>query len=418
MMPVIYYKEKELHIENTPLRHVAETFGTPVYVYSRAKVIERLNFLRCALSGLPARICYPVKCNFNLAILDLLRREGVSFDVASEGELRRVVKIGADTSRVVFTGVGKSESEISYALDVGIGCFHVESHQELKRIETLAKAKGIVAPVALRVNADITTDTHDYIATGSCNTKFGVPLEEAEELYVMGKASSHLSMVGIHCHIGSQIKEIEPYQKVISLVLSFVEKLKEREIFLKFFDIGGGFGVRYHEDDPELKWDKWLKELSSTVTSTGLELVLEPGRIIMAESGVLLTEVQYIKQMPNKLFAVVNAAMNDFIRPALYDGYHQIINFKDRTDVEPRVFDIVGPLCEGSDFMGLNRKLQLLQGDLLAVMAVGAYGSAITSNFSSRPRAPEVLIDGDQIFLIRERESYDRLMSLDHILPE
>lgn len=414
---MLEYKENELHVESISLHHVSEKFGTPVYVYSKAKVKERVAFVLSPLRKNGAEIHFPVKCNFNLAILDLLRREGLSFDVASEGELRRVLQVGADPSRVVFTGVGKTKKEIQFALDVRIGCFHVESSQELKLIENVAACSNKTAPIALRVNANIATQTHGYIATGSCNTKFGIPLDEAESLYIEAHASKYLSVEGIHCHIGSQITDIIPYEQAISAVLSFVQKLKSKGIRLKFYDIGGGFGVHYKPTDPVLKWDEWLEKLVQPIIEAGLQIHVEPGRVLVAESGVLLTEVLYTKRMADKHYVIVDAAMNDFIRPALYDGYHEIVNIQKQNKEKSTAgdIDIVGPLCESSDIMGLNRRLSAVPGDILAITMAGAYGSAIMSNFSSRPRPPEVVVDGEKVFLIKERETYEHLMSLDKI---
>lgn len=414
---MLEYKEKELHVEAVSLRHVSEKFGTPVYVYSKRKVKERVSFVLSRLRQNGAQVHFPVKCNFNLAILDLLRHEGLSFDVASEGELRRVLRVGADPSKVVFTGVGKTRTEVDFALEVGIGCFHVESQQELELIEEVAKCRNVTAPVALRVNANIVTRTHGYIATGSGNTKFGIPLEEADDLYSKANASEHLSVEGIHCHIGSQITDVAPYREAISTVLKFVGKLQERGIRLKFFDIGGGFGVRYKPDDPILKWDEWLPELVVPIQNMGLQVHLEPGRVIMAESGVMVTEVLYTKKMADKNYVIVDAAMNDFIRPALYDGYHEIMNVRQRGDGDglELLCDVVGPLCESSDIMGLDRRLKVAQGDLLVLTMAGAYGSAIMSNFSSRPRPPEVMVDGTSVFVIKERETHDHVMSLDRL---
>lgn len=414
---MLEYKETELHINAVSVRHVSEKFGTPVYVYSKAKVKERAFFLASKLRSNGAQFHFPVKCNFNLAILDLLRHEGFSFDVASEGELRRILKIGADASKAVFTGVGKSRQEIEFALSVNIGCFHVESRQELHLIEEVAQHMGTTAPVALRINPNIVTKTHGYIATGSCNTKFGIPLEEAEDLFTVAHASKHLIVRGVHCHIGSQITDVAPYKEAIANVLRIVDKLKVKNIRLGFFDIGGGFGVRYRHSDPVPKWDQWLQELVDLVEKAGLQIHMEPGRFIMAESGVLVTKVLYTKTMADKNYAIVDAAMNDFIRPALYDGYHEILNVREQSEgVVSRIYDVVGPLCESSDIMGLNRLLSIAQGDLLVVTMTGAYGSAIMSNFSSRPRPPEVMVDGCNVYIIKERETYEHVMSLDKMV--
>lgn len=413
------YKEKELYVDAVPLRRVCAEFGTPVYVYSASKVRERVASVLAAIRRGGARVHFPVKCNFNLSVLDLLRREGLAFDVASEGELRRVLRIGADPSQMVFTGVGKSTREIELGMDVGIGCFHVESKQELERIEAVAYARNARAPVSMRVNADVATRTHAYNALGSGDTKFGIPLSEAEEAYQYAHDSEHLLVRGIHCHIGSQITEVKPYETAISAVLEFVKRLEiDKGIRLEFFDVGGGFGVRYKQDDPFLKWDEWLEELVRPIWDAGLEVHLEPGRVLVAEAGVLVTEALYVKKMSGKNYVIVDAAMNDFIRPALYDGYHEILNVRQRDEdgIDDALYDVVGPLCESSDVLGLQRRLSVAQGDFLAVTMAGAYGSAIMSNFSSRPRPPEVMVDGDRVRLIKERETHDHVMGLDRIV--
>ncbi|MFO7190052.1 MAG: diaminopimelate decarboxylase [Pseudomonadota bacterium] len=414
-MSEFQYRNGVLHAEDVDLNEVAARFGTPCYVYSRRALTEAYRAFAASLAGREHLICYAMKANSNLAVLNLFARLGAGFDIVSGGELERVIAAGGDPAKVVFSGVGKTEAEIRRALEAGILCFNVESAAELRRIEAIAAAMRRVAPVSLRVNPDVDARTHPYISTGLKENKFGVPYEEAEELYRQAAASPHLEVKGIDCHIGSQLTDTAPFIEALHKVLQLVDRLEAAGIRLHHLDVGGGLGIRYRDETPPTP-QAYVTALLSTLGERPLKLLLEPGRALVGNAGVLLTRVEYLKRNLDRHFAVVDAAMNDLMRPALYDAFHDIRPVRPRAGAACR-YDVVGPVCETGDFLGKDRELALEAGDLLAVMSAGAYGMSMSSNYNSRPRAAEVMVDGGTMHLIRERESIATLYAGERLLP-
>ncbi len=396
-------RDAALWAESVPLTELAERFGTPCYVYSRAAVEAAWRELDAGFGGREHLICYAVKANSNLALLSLLARLGAGFDIVSGGELERVLAAGGDPARVVFSGVGKSEAEIRRALEAGILCFNVESEPELLRIDAIARAQGRRAPVSLRVNPDVDPRTHPYIATGLRHSKFGVPAAEAEALYGRAQRMAGIRLTGIDFHIGSQLTSGEPLAEAVDRVLELVDRLQAAGISLSHLDMGGGLGIRYRDETPPSRRD-YVEQLVARVGDRPHTLLLEPGRCLVGEAGVLLTRVEYLKAGEPRGFAVVDAAMNDLLRPALYDAWQAIERVEADTGAPPRPWDVVGPVCESGDFLGRDRQLALTGRDLLAVRAAGAYGFVMSSNYNTRPRPPEVLVDGNRAWEIRERE--------------
>lgn len=410
------YRTGELHAEAVALSHIAAAVGTPTYVYSRATLTRHYKAYEQALGDYPGMICYAVKANSNLAVLNVLARLGAGFDIVSEGELERVLAAGGRADRVVFSGVGKLEREIARALEVGVHCFNVESEPELTRIERVAQQMDKVARISVRVNPDVDAKTHPYISTGLKENKFGVTIERAFVLYRQAAASGHLEPVGIDCHIGSQLTELQPFMDALDRVLAMVRRLADEGIRLKHIDLGGGLGVRYREETPPQPGE-YAEQLRQRLEGTGLELILEPGRSIAANAGVLLTRVEFLKQTEARQFAVVDAAMNDLIRPSLYSAWQEIIPVHPR-EGETTAYDIVGPVCETGDFLGKDRELALAPGDLLAVRSSGAYGFVMASNYNSRCRPAEIMVDGDTFHVVRERETLKSLFESEHCLPD
>ncbi len=410
------YRGTTLYAEDVPAATIAGRFGTPCYVYSRATFERHFRAWEDALSDLPHLTCYAVKANSNLAVLNLLARLGAGFDIVSEGELARVLAAGGDPAKVVFSGVGKTEDAIRQALDAGVHCFNVESGPELRRIARIAAEKSMVAPVSLRVNPDVDAQTHPYISTGLKENKFGITMEEAEALYAWAAQQSSLDVIGIDCHIGSQLTQTAPFLDALDRVLALVDRLQDQGIRLQHIDLGGGLGVRYNNETPPHP-SEYIDQLRGRLKDRGLTLVLEPGRSIAANAGILLTRVEYLKETPHKRFAIVDAAMNDLIRPALYSAWQAIVPCELHGDRPVRTWDVVGPVCETGDFLGKDRELALEEGDLLAVRSAGAYGFVMASNYNSRPRPPEVMVDGDQCHLIRRRETLEDLFASESLLP-
>jgi diaminopimelate decarboxylase len=411
------YIDGRLHAEEVPLAQIAETHGTPCYVYSRATLERHWHAFNDAFEGHPHLVCYAVKANSNLAVLNLFARLGSGFDIVSIGELRRVIAAGGDPKKVVFSGVGKRADEIREALELGIHCFNVESEAELLRIDRIAGESGITAPVSLRVNPDVDANTHPYISTGLKENKFGVDVDNAMRLYREAAGLKHLDVCGIDCHIGSQLTDLSPFLAALERVLAMIEMLADEGIRIRHLDLGGGLGVPYMGEEPPHPQD-YAHAISTRLASSDLEIVLEPGRAIAANAGILLTRVEYLKPTGEKDFAIVDAAMNDLLRPALYQARQQIIPVDSNRRGRDGVYDVVGPVCETGDFLGKERELSLSEGDLLAVRSSGAYGFAMSSNYNSRPRAPEVLVDHDRVFLVRERETIESLYAGEHLLPE
>jgi len=409
-MEAFYYRSDQLRCEDVPLTSVAERFGTPTYVYSRAAISENYRRLASGLSQVPGLICYSVKANSNLKILSLLREAGAGFDIVSGGELARVLRAGADAKRVVFSGVGKTAAEVDAGLAAGILMFNVESGGELDLIEARARALGKRAQVSVRVNPDVVAATHPYISTGQIIHKFGVSRDEAMELYRRAARSEHVAVRGVACHIGSQILEVEPFLKALDEILSVAQELRAEGIEVEFLDLGGGYGIRYADESP-LAMDRLMEALATRTRGTSYRLIIEPGRALVGDAGVLLTRVLYVKRSPQKNFIVVDAGMNDLMRPTLYGSYHEIVPVEPRPR-EKLTADVVGPLCETGDFLAQDREMpDVTPGDLLAILTVGAYGYVLASNYNTRPRPAEVLIDGDRTELIRPRERLEDLMA-------
>jgi len=414
-MSAFVLRDGELRAEDVPLAAIAEMHGTPCYVYSRRALEEAWRALDGALAGVPHLICYAMKANPSLGVLDVFARLGSGFDIVSGGELARVLKAGGDARKVVFSGVGKTADEMDSALDAGILCFNVESEPELERLDEVARARGRRAPVSFRVNPDVDAKTHPYISTGLKENKFGVPLEDATRLYRRARTLAGIRVAGIDIHIGSQITELAPFREAARKVMALVDALAAEGIALEHVDLGGGLGIRYRDESPVPVADyaALLRELFRGRRET---LLLEPGRSLVAEAGVLLTRVNYLKPGPARNFAIVDAAMNDLLRPALYDAWHPVEPVRPRDDA-PRTWDIVGPVCESADFLARGRDLALAPGDLLAVRVAGAYAMAMSSNYNARPRACEVMVDGTRAHRIRRRETLDDLIAHESLLP-
>ena len=405
----------QLYAESVSLTEIAERFGTPCYIYSRAALEAALEEFLAELRGIDAQVCYAVKANSNLAVLNVFARRGAGFDIVSAGELKRALAAGADPRKVVFSGVGKSREEMAFALKTGILCFNVESAPELERLNEVAGSLGVRAPISLRVNPDVDARTHPYISTGLKENKFGVAYEDALTIYQRAAALSHIDVTGIDCHIGSQLLDPAPFAEALDKLLLLVDQLAASGISLHHIDLGGGLGIRYQGDEaPTVK--TYLQPLLQKLKGRPLKILLEPGRRLVGNTGVLLTRVEYLKPGEIKNFAIVDAAMNDLARPALYDAWHDIVAVRPR-DTEPRNWEVVGPVCESGDFLGHSRSLAIQPGDLLAIMSAGAYGMAMSSNYNTRPRAAEVMVDGSQAFLVRRRETVEELYALESPLP-
>ncbi|MDA8095062.1 MAG: diaminopimelate decarboxylase [Betaproteobacteria bacterium] len=403
----------ELCAESVPLSAIGAQFGTPCYVYSRAALTEAYQAFSRAFAGHGHLICYAVKANSNLAILNLFARLGSGFDIVSGGELKRVLAAGGDPRKVVFSGVGKSEEEIRDALAADILCFNVESAAELHRIEAVAGALGRVAPISLRVNPDVDAKTHPYIATGLKESKFGVPYAEALALYRTARALKHVAVRGIDCHIGSQLTDIEPFAAALDKVLALADRLAREDIEIAHLDLGGGVGICYRDETPP-DIGRYAQALLGRINGRPQRILLEPGRALVGNAGLLLTKVEYLKSGEGRNFAIVDAAMNDLMRPALYDAYHEIVPVHARS-LAPSRYEVVGPVCESGDFLGHDRELAIEEGDCLAILSAGAYGMSMSSNYNTRPRAAEVLVDGTRTHLIRAREDVEALFALEKL---
>ena len=402
-------------MESVSLERIAVEFGTPCYVYSHATLIAAYREFDSAFAGRDHLICYAVKANSNLAILNLFARLGSGFDIVSGGELKRVLNAGGDPQKVVFSGVGKHPEEMRAALAAGIFCFNVESEAELLRLNQIAAEMNKLAPVSLRVNPDVGARTHPYISTGLKENKFGIPFDEAEKLYLSAQQFSNIRFTGLDCHIGSQLTELNPFIEAAEKVLALLARLEAQGSRIEHLDLGGGLGIRYSSETPPLARD-YVAALCAKIGQRSQRILIEPGRALVGNSGLLLTRVEYLKHTPYRDFAIVDAAMNDLIRPALYDAYHEVLPVT-VSEENAKMYQIVGPVCETGDFLGHDRRLSLRQGDLLAVMSAGAYGMSMSSNYNTRPRAAEVMVEGDHIHLIRERESVEQLIAHERILP-
>ncbi|MDH0760192.1 diaminopimelate decarboxylase [Pseudomonas juntendi] len=415
-MNAFNYRDGELFAEGVALSAIAERHGTPTYVYSRAHIEAQYRSYTDALQGAEHLVCFAVKANSNLGVLNVLARLGAGFDIVSGGELERVLAAGGRADRVVFSGVGKTREDMRRALEVGVHCFNVESTDELERLQVVAAEMGKVAPVSLRVNPDVDAGTHPYISTGLKENKFGIAIADAEAIYVRAAQLPNLEVVGVDCHIGSQLTTIDPFLDALDRLLVLVDRLAECGIHLRHLDLGGGVGVRYRDEQPPLVAD-YIKAIRERVGDRDLALVFEPGRYIVANAGVLLTRVEYLKHTEHKDFAIIDAAMNDLIRPALYQAWMGVSAVKPRGG-EGRAYDLVGPICETGDFLGKDRVLDLAEGDLLAVESAGAYGFVMSSNYNTRGRCAEILVDGGQAFEVRRRETIAELYAGESLLPE
>ena len=413
-MSVYRYSDGELHVEGAALSRIAAQFGTPCYVYSRAALTQAYSAFDSAFANREHLVCYAVKANSNLAVLDLFARLGSGFDIVSGGELQRVLAAGGDARKVVFSGVGKSEKEIRAALQAQILCFNVESESELLRLDRIAGELGMRAPVSLRVNPDIDAGTHPYIATGLKQNKFGIPYAEAFALYGKARALAHTTITGVDCHIGSQLTDIRPIVAALEKIADLVDRLEAAGIVLSHLDVGGGVGIRYEKESPPTV-EEYARAVMGVFARGPQKLLFEPGRLLTGNAGLLLTRVEYVKRAEDRNFAVVDAAMNDLLRPALYEAWHEVLPAR-RSGV-PDTYDIVGPVCETGDFLARNRRIALSEGELLAIMSAGAYGISMASNYNSRPRAAEVMVDGETLHLVREREEFRDLIAREHRLP-
>jgi diaminopimelate decarboxylase len=415
-MDAFNYRDGELFAEGVALSAIAERFGTPTYVYSRAHIEAQYRAYADALSGTPHLVCFAVKANSNLGVLNVLARLGSGFDIVSRGELERVLAAGGQADKIVFSGVGKTRDDMRRALEVGVHCFNVESTDELERLQIVAAEMGVRAPISLRVNPDVDAGTHPYISTGLKENKFGIAIADAEDVYVRAAQLPNLDVVGVDCHIGSQLTTLEPFIDALDRLLALVDRLGDCGIYLRHIDLGGGLGVRYRDEEPPLAAD-YIKAVRERLDGRDLSLVFEPGRFIVANAGVLLTQVEYLKHTEHKDFAIVDAAMNDLIRPALYQAWMDVTAVRPR-DSATRAYDIVGPICETGDFLAKGRDLALAEGDLLAIHSAGAYGFVMSSNYNTRGRTAEVLVDGSQAFEVRRRETVAELFAGESLLPE
>ena len=410
------YRNGRLHAEDVPVDRLAAEYGTPLYVYSRATLERHWRAFDNAFADRPHLICYAVKANSNLGVLNVLARLGSGFDIVSVGELERVLAAGGDASRVVFSGVGKRADEMERALDADIRCFNVESGAELERLNDVAKTMGRTARVSLRVNPDVDAQTHPYISTGLRENKFGVNVDAARALYRRAADLGHIEVAGIDCHIGSQLTRLTPFLDALDRVLVLTDQLKEDGIHVHHLDLGGGLGVRYTDENPPEPAD-YARAIHDRLADRPFELLLEPGRAIAANAGILVTRVEYLKHTPEKHFAIVDAAMNDLIRPSLYQAVQQILPVQEKGGSTEVSYDIVGPVCETGDFLGKGRQMAISAGDLLAVRSSGAYGFVMSSNYNTRPRAAEIMVDGADAHVVRKRESLASLWADERVLP-
>jgi diaminopimelate decarboxylase len=413
------YRDGYLFAEEVSLATIAERFGTPCYVYSRSMIEDRWHAFDGAFGGRDHRLCYSVKANSNLAVLNVLSRLGSGFGIVSGGELERVLRAGGDASKVVFSGVGKSDTEMLQGLQAGIDCFNIESADELSRLNDLAADSGVQAPIALRVNPDVDPNTHPYIATGLKQNKFGVPIEIAGNLYTRAQSLPNLTIKGVACHIGSQLTEMGPFIDTLDRLLMLVDALRGDGIELKSLDLGGGLGIPYRDEQPPTPQD-YVATLMGRLDRSSfkeLRIIIEPGRALVGEAGLLLTRVEYVKHGEVKNFAIVDAGVNDFVRPALYDAWHEILPVSKRGEGATHTYDVVGPVCESSDFLGRDRELSVAKDDILAIKCAGAYGACMNSRYNTRPLAAEVMVDKDETHLIRRRETIDEMLATESILP-
>ncbi|WP_374289059.1 diaminopimelate decarboxylase [Pseudomonas fluvialis] len=415
-MQAFHNRDGQLFAEGVALSAIAERFGTPTYVYSRAHIEAQYRAYADALAGMPHLVCFAVKANSNLGVLNVLARLGAGFDIVSRGELERVLAAGGEPGKIVFSGVGKTRDDMRRALEVGVHCFNVESVDELERLQLVAAELGKTASISLRVNPDVDAGTHPYISTGLKENKFGIDIEQAPAVYARAAELANLRIVGVDCHIGSQLTSLPPFLDALERLLALIDQLAAQGIQIQHLDLGGGLGVQYRDEQPPLAGD-YIAAVRERLKGRALALVFEPGRSIVANAGVLLTRVEYLKHTAHKDFAIVDAAMNDLIRPALYQAWMDVTPVQPR-DGQARQYDLVGPICETGDFLAKGRELVLAEGDLLAVRSAGAYGFVMSSNYNTRGRAAEVLVDGAQVFEVRRRETIEELYAGESLLPQ
>ncbi|MGZ5013683.1 MAG: diaminopimelate decarboxylase [Methylobacter sp.] len=415
-MDYFNYRNDELFAEDVAVQDIVYKYGSPCYIYSRATLERHWNAFDQAFGGQPHLICYAVKANSNIAILNLLARLGSGFDIVSMGELERVITAGGDPKKIVFSGVGKREDEILAALKIGIRCFNIEVSGELDRVNRLAGQLGVIAPVSFRVNPDVDAKTHPYISTGLKENKFGIDIQQALTEYRRAATMPNIDVIGIDCHIGSQLTETRPFLDALDKILDLVAALAAEGIKLHHLDLGGGLGICYKDEQPP-EPAEYIQAILARLGKTGFEILLEPGRAIVGNAGILVTQVEYLKPTANKNFAVVDAAMNDLVRPSLYSAWQNIIPVNLKSNAAETTWDIVGPVCETGDFLGKERPLKIAEGDLLAIRSSGAYGFTMSSNYNSRPRLAELIVDGDNLHVIRERETIAQLWAGEHLLP-
>ena len=416
-MDYFNYKQGQLYAEDVSVKAIANTYGTPCYIYSRATLERHWHAFNDAFGDQDHLICYSVKACSNIAILNLFARLGSGFDIVSVGELERVIAAGGDPSKVVFSGVGKREDEMRRALEVGIRCFNIESEGELDRLNNVAREMGKAAAISIRVNPDVDAQTHPYISTGLKENKFGIDINTVEDVYLRAEAMPNIKVDGIDCHIGSQLTEVAPFMDALERVIDLADRLKEKGIEIHHLDLGGGLGVRYQDETPPLPAE-YMQAMMSNARLKDYQILIEPGRAIAANSAILVSRVEYLKPGEEKSFAIIDAAMNDLIRPSLYQAWQNIIPVVETADdAATSCYDVVGPICETGDFLGKDRDLSLSQGDLVAIRSSGAYGFTMASNYNTRPRACEVLVDGDQVHEIRRRETITELFAGEKLLP-
>ncbi|HHW7508109.1 TPA: diaminopimelate decarboxylase [Mannheimia haemolytica] len=411
------YKNNQLFAEEVAIADIIEQYGTPAYIYSRATLERHWHAFDNAFGSHPHLVCFAVKSNSNIALLNVMARLGSGFDIVSQGELERVLAAGGEASKVVFSGVAKSHSEIKRALEVGIRCFNIESVSELHRINQVAGELGKIAPISLRVNPDVDAHTHPYISTGLKENKFGVSVTQAREVYRLAKTLPNVKITGMDCHIGSQLTELQPFLDATDRLIVLMEQLREDCIELHHLDLGGGLGVPYNGEEPPHPTEYAKALLEKLKGYENLEIIIEPGRAITANAGILVTKVEYLKQNEDRNFAIVDTGMNDMIRPALYEAYMQITEVDKTLNRNKAVYDVVGPICETSDFLGKQRELAIAEGDLIAMRSAGAYGAAMSSTYNSRPQAAEIMVDGNQAHLIKARANFADLWRLEKLLP-
>jgi diaminopimelate decarboxylase len=414
-MSSFHYQNHQLYVEQVPLAHIAQQWGTPTYVYSLSALLANYQAFTNALQNQAHLICYAVKANSNIALLNCLAKQGSGFDIVSLGELHRVLAAGGDVRKIVFSGVGKGELDIRNALDIGIACFNVESAPELDKIQAIAKRLNKPASISIRVNPDVDAKTHPYISTGLKIHKFGVDIDNAIKMYQHAQSLSHIKIHGIDCHIGSQITAIEPFLQALDQVLALIDQLKKSGIEIAHLNLGGGLGVRYQDETPP-DISTYCAAIVQHLKGRDIKLILEPGRALVANTGILLTQVEYIKQGFEKKFAIVDAAMNDLIRPSLYDAWHHLLPVTEHQDINDDIYDVVGPVCETGDFIAKQRALKIKDQDLIAIMSAGAYGFSMSSNYNSRPRAAEIAVKGDSARVVRDRETFSDLFKHEHLL--